>query len=693
MARALVFVFALVLASAAGLPAAAQIGPLPKVHASLIAEQSEIAPGGTVTVALQEIIAPGWHTYWVNPGDAGAPSTLKWDMPAGWTAGAIAWPYPKRLPVGPLMDYGYEGKVWLLTKLTAPADAKPGHVVMLKAAASWLVCKEVCIPEHTELSLPLAVSAAPGPPYATVADKFTAARDRLPTPSPWPVHYAAGNALDLFVAAPSLTKARPVKAVFFPRHPGAIDGSAPQALGYSAKGLVLRLKPTGKLKGPLDGVLVLTSSDGSVRALDVRATAGTVPPARFAASAGGLGFALALAFAFLGGIILNVMPCVLPVLAMKALGVANKAHVHKREAAREGLAYGLGAVLSFVALGGAVVLLREGGAAVGWGFQLQNPVVVAAFALLIFAVGLNLSGVFEIGAGITGGDALTRRGGPVGAFFTGVLAVAVAAPCTAPFMAAALGYALLQTIAVALLVFAALGIGFAFPFVAIALSPALLRLVPKPGLWMVRLRQGLAFPMYGAAAWLLWVLSQEAGPTGLVAALGAMVAIGFAAWAWGTSRKAHARWRLIGGSAAVLALVAGLVLLGFTQSGRAGAASASSVAQAGLGGEPYSEARLAALRAQNRPVFVDATAAWCITCLVNEKTTLSSARVRAAFKRHDVAYLVADWTNRNREIAALLAAHDRAGVPLYLYYAPGAAKAEVLPQILTEGALLSVIRR
>ncbi len=614
-------------------------------------------------------------------------------MPAGWKAGAIEWPYPKRLPVGPLMDYGYEGTVWLLTKLTAPADARPGDVVNFKAHASWLVCKDVCIPEETELTLPLTVSASPSPAYATIADRFAAARNKLPAPSPWPVHYAATNGLDLFVASPSLANARPMDAAFFPASPGAIDGAAPQSLGFTGGGLVLRLKPGGKLKGPLEGVLVLTSSDGSVQALDVKATPGAVPPTQFEAAGSGLGLGFALLFAFLGGLILNVMPCVLPVLAMKALGIAGKAHVHKSEAAREGLAYGIGAILSFLALGAAVVLLRASGAAIGWGFQLQDPIVVAGFALLIFAVGLNLSGVFEIGAGITGGDALTRRGGPVGAFFTGVLAVAVAAPCTAPFMAAALGYALTQTVATALLVFLALGIGFAFPFVAVSLSPPLLRLVPKPGLWMVRLRQALAFPMYGAAVWLLWVLSQEAGPEGLVAALGAMIAIAFAAWAWGTSRKAHARWRMIGASAAALAVAVGLILLGFAGTGQPAAASSASIAPAGLAAEPYSDARLASLRAQNRAVFVDATAAWCITCLVNEKVALSAGPVRAAFKRGDVAYLVADWTNRNPEITALLAAHGRPGVPLYLYYAPGASKADVLPQILTEDSLLSAIRQ
>ncbi len=691
MGRARFAFLAMLLACFAALPAAAQTGSTARVQARLIAERGEIAPGGRVSVALQEEIRPGWHTYWINPGDAGAPTALNWSLPPGWRAGPIQWPYPRRLPVGPLMDYGYEGTVWLLTTVTAPADARPGDVVTLTAHGSWLVCKEVCIPEEGDVSLPLTVSADPAPAYATIAEKFAAARAKLPAPSPWPVHYARGAALDLFVAAPSLAAAHPRDAQFFPRDQGAIAGAAPQRMGFADDGLVLRLQPGPKPRKTLDGVLVLTSSDGSVQALDVHATPGPVPPAEFPDTGGGLGLPLAIAFALLGGLILNLMPCVLPVLAMKALGIANKAHADKGEAAREGLAYGIGAVLSFLALGAAVLLLRAGGEAVGWGFQLQEPIVVAGFALLIFTVGLNLSGVFEIGAGVTGGDAFTRRGGPAGAFFTGVLAVAVAAPCTAPFMAAALGFALTQTVVVSVLIFLALGLGFALPFVAIALSPALLRLVPRPGAWMVRFRQALAFPMYGAAAWLLWVLTQQAGPPGLVAGLSAMLAMGFAAWSWGASRNARGRWRQIGGGAAAVSALVALAALGFVQSGPARATGASSIAPDGIASEPYSPARLAALRAQKRAVFVDVTAAWCITCLVNEKVALSGSRVRDAFRSRNIAFLVADWTSRNPQITTLLEGHGRSGVPLYLYYAPGAGDAKVLPQILTEDDVLSAL--
>jgi thiol:disulfide interchange protein DsbD len=403
------------------------------------------------------------------------------------------------------------------------------------------------------------------------------------------------------------------------------------------------------------------------------------------------GLGIAVLFALLGGLILNLMPCVLPILAMKALAVANHAHGDRSAAAREGFSYGAGAILSFAVLGGLLVGLRAGGAAIGWGFQLQEPVAVAFFALLVFAVGLNLSGVFEVG-NVTTGDALTRKSGWLGSFFTGVLAVAVAAPCTAPFMAAALGYALTQSATMAMLVFIVLGIGFAMPFVLIGISPAILRVLPKPGAWMLIFKQLLAFPMYGAAAWLLWVLSQETSAIGLIATLTGAVTLAFAAWTWNASRIASGRWRTAGALFALLGIVAVIASLVFVRATTIPPAAAAAHAEiAGIPCEPYTATKLASLRAQKRPVFVDATAAWCITCLVNEKVALSGAHVRDTFAAKHIAYLVADWTNRSAEITALLAAHGRSGVPLYLYYAPGAANAVVLPQVLTEGEVLQAI--
>ena len=676
----------LILALGLASPALGQIDANPKVHARLIAERMEVAPGGTVTVALEEDIRPTWHTYWRNPGDAGAPSEIKWTLPPGWQAGPIQWPYPKELPVGPLMDYGYEGKVWLLTEIKAPPNAAVG-AVNIQAAASWLVCQQVCIPEDATLTLPLGVSASPSPPYPTVAAQFADARARLPVAAPWSARFAHRDGLELYVPAASAAAAVQT-AQFFPFDEDVIKGIAPQELAHAQGGFVLRLA-AGKNAGStrvLSGVLKLTSADGSLRAYTIDAPRGIVPPVE-STQAPDLTLPFALLFAFLGGLILNLMPCVLPILAMKALAVASHAGKTGKEAAREGLAYGAGAILSFAALGALVIALRAGGAAVGWGFQLQEPIVVALFALLIFAVALNLSGVFEI-PGVGAGDAWARHGGMAGAFFTGVLAVAVAAPCTAPFMAAALGFALTQSDAVSFSIFLALGIGFAAPFVMLALWPSLLRLMPKPGAWMVMFRQLLAFPMYATALWLAWVLSVQSDPGRLVMLLTAALALAFGLWALGASQQSTG-WKRGAGFAALILALLGIAALLPSLAGESQPANAHALA--GGSGEPFTQARLETLRAQSRPVFVDATAAWCVTCMVNEKVALDDSRVRAAFASGHVAYLVADWTRRNAEVTALLNTYGRSGVPLYLYYPPGASQAKILPQILTPEEVLGVV--
>lgn len=682
------FLLTLLLALFFAAPALAQIDDLPKVHARLIAEHDAVAPGGTVTVAFEQVIRPTWHTYWLNPGDVGQPTTLDWTLPAGWKAGALQWPYPVRLPVGPFMDYGYEGKVWILTTLTAPADAKPGDTVMMTAKGSWLVCQDVCVPEDATLSLPIRIGAPSGAPLAA---QFAAARAKMPAPSPWTVRYSLGHALDLFVAAKPLADAHPAAAAFFPLASGEVNGPAPQTVGFTHDGLVLRMmagKALMRKGGALEGVLVLTSTDGSAQALQLRALPGPVPEADFAAPQhNDLGLIWALLLAFAGGLILNLMPCVLPILAMKAFALSSQAGRDRSEAVPESLAYGIGAVLSFVALGGLLIGLRAGGQAIGWGFQLQEPIVVAAFALLMFGVGLNLSGVFEV-AGFGGGDGLARAGGMAGSFFTGILAVAVAAPCTAPFMAAALGYALTLAAAPALAIFLALGFGFAAPFVLIGVSPMLMRALPKPGMWMIRLRQALAFAMYGTAAWLVWVLAQQAGANAVASVLAAMVIAGFGAWLWGASRGFGPRGRGVAALVTLITIVAALSCLAVLKSAPAQGAS---VNVTGLPSQPYSPATLAALRAEHRAVFVNATAAWCITCLVNDEAALSGARVRDAFAEHHIAYMIADWTRRDPAITELLAAHGRSGVPLYLYYAPGATEPDVLPQILTEGEVLAAL--
>ncbi|MDE2463589.1 MAG: thioredoxin family protein [Alphaproteobacteria bacterium] len=663
----------------------------PKVQARLISETASVMPGGRLAVALEEEIRPGWHTYWQNPGAAGMPTSLSWALPKGWQASPLEWPYPQRFVTGPLIDYGYAHKVWLLTSIAAPSTVRPGTLVTLRAHAQWLVCKEICIPEEADLTLPVSISATRPAPYATIAAQFAAARARLPGPSPWTVHYGRrGTRLVLYIAAPDLAAAGPRTALFVPSVGGQIVATAPQELLRLRQGIALQIEAHPQQKGPLQGVLELTDAGGTIKALAINAPQGPVPASAFSRRAP-QSLAFVLLLAFVGGLILNLMPCVLPVLAIKILAVAESARVHRTRATMQGLAYGIGALLGFVGLGAGAVLLRAGGFAVGWGFQLQQPVFVAAFALLLFAVGLNLSGVIELGQGFGGGTALAGRKDTWGAFFTGLLAVAVAAPCTAPFMAAALGFALTQNAGVAMLVFAALGFGFAAPFVVIAIAPRWRGWLPRPGIWMVRLREALAFPMYGASAWLLWVLAQEAGATPLITTLGAMIVLAFAAWAYSSSRQAKPLWRHTGTVVSVLALAAALGGLGLVYGGARTRSDTGVTAAAGLDAQAYTPARLAQLRRSGRPVFVDATAAWCITCMVNEKLALEAPSVQRAFHRRHVAYLVADWTNRNPQISALLEAHGRAGVPLYLYYGPGAARAQVLPQILTPQDLVGML--
>jgi thiol:disulfide interchange protein DsbD len=688
-------------------PAFAQSGALPdekpKVVPSLVSERAAVQPGGTITVALNEAIRKNWHTYWVNPGDSGAPTTINWHLPPGWSAGPLQWPYPKRLPVGPLMNFGYEDQVALLADIKAPADARPGDSATLAADVMWLVCSDVCIPEEGHVTLPVAVAAAPPPPDGKTAAFFAAARAKLPHASPWPAIYDAGDKrFALLVESPELAGARPREMAFYPYTDGFVEAAAAQRVGTSGNGLVLESATGWKLAdkdkrakaGALSGLLVLTGADGRIDALNVEAKPGIVAESSVTLTGGGdIGLLPALVFAFLGGLILNLMPCVFPVLSMKALALAAKRDA-PAAAKASAVAYGAGVLLSFLALAGALLALRAGGSSLGWGFQLQQPVFVTGLALLMFAVGLNLSGLYEIGgAGLANlGGSFAAKEGRAGSFFTGVLAVIVATPCTAPFMGAAMGYALAENAGVALAIFAALGLGFAAPFMLLGLSPRALRLLPRPGAWMGVLRQALAFPMYGAVIWLVWVLSLQSGSNGVLAALAAGLALAFGLWVYGKSQAASGSRRIAGLAAAAAAVLAALLLI--PQAGTAAPPASSAAAAPGQGAlayEPFSAARLQDLRQAGRPVFVNATAAWCITCLVNEKVALSGEALALAFAEHNVAALKADWTNQNSEITALLASHGRSGVPLYLYYAPNAEAPIVLPQLLTENTVMAAV--
>jgi thiol:disulfide interchange protein/DsbC/DsbD-like thiol-disulfide interchange protein len=688
------FLAGMLLALTMALPALAQPPAATRhVAADLVADHQGIAPGETIHVALRQQIQKGWHTYWRNSGDSGQATEIKWTLPSGWQAGPIIWAAPQRIPVGPLMNYGYEGEVLLLVAISAPAGAKPGDKVTLDAKVSLLVCAEVCVPEDDALSLTLPVTPASAPLDPKWGGPIAAALAAAPKPAGLAaVFQPRGPGVALAITGAALKGADLAGVYFYPFESTVIDHAKPQPIERGPDGLTLTLAPGygfqgGKAPASVAGVLAVGAKTYEITASPGAPPPGASglgpPPAKGAGSGADLGLAAAALFALLGGLILNLMPCVFPILAMKAASLAGHGGGDHAEARRQGLAFGAGAVLTFLALAGGLIALKAAGSAIGWGFQLQSPPVVAVLALLMLAVALNLSGLFEVGTSLQGaGAGLASRGGVIGAVFTGALAVVVAAPCTAPFMGPALGWALTQTPLAALAVFLFLGIGFAAPFVLVAFAPALLSRLPKPGAWMETFRKALAFPMYGAAAWLAWVLAQQAGADDLAKLFAAAVVVGLAAWLIGMSQRRVAA----GGKATLLALVAvGL-----------GAVSVTAVAwpqdkTAELPTEAYSPARVAELRAEGRPVFVNYTAAWCVSCQVNDKVALSTHAVAQAFARHKVAYLKADWTKRDATIAAELASHGRAGVPLYLVYGNDGGEAAILPSILTPDIVVKAV--
>jgi DsbC/DsbD-like thiol-disulfide interchange protein/cytochrome c biogenesis protein CcdA len=644
-----------------------------RVTASLISETDAVAPGTPFRIGLRLRLAPGWHTYWQNPGDAGVPPELTLEMPPGVIAGPIVWPVPERVPEGALMTYAFTGDVLLPVTVTSAAAG----TTSVKAHANWLVCRDICVPEEGGFQLDLPSGTASPSAQAPL---FAAFDRQVARPSPWQA-VVNGDGM-LFVQGPELTPATVADAWFIPDAQGTIRDSAAQSLTVWQGGFTLALR-AGKAFRPesgLSGILSVRDRSGLETDVVLRAAAGPVP---LPAPAPRLQRVLGLAF--LGGLILNLMPCVFPVLALKVVGLAG---ADRGKARWQAAAYTAGVLLAFAGLCAALQAARAVGSAAGWGFQFQSPVFVAAMTWLLFAVGLNLSGVYEIGSGLSRtGHGLAVRPGQLGSFFTGLLAVVVATPCTAPFMGVAIAAGLAAPPAVTMLVFLAMGLGLATPYVVLAAAPALWRTAPRPGRWMQVLRQALAFPMYGASAWLLWVVSQEAGPSGVLATVAGLVLLGFAGWVLGITQGGAARGRRVGQSAAAAALLAALAVL----SGIATTpGAASGVAESGA--EPFSASRLAALRAEGRPVFVNMTAAWCVTCLVNERVAISSEAVRRAFADRRVAYLKGDWTRQDPEITEYLRRNGRDGVPLYVYYPPR-GQPEVLPQILTDNTLLNELDR
>jgi thiol:disulfide interchange protein DsbD len=702
-------------ASRVDIPAAAGAQRTERIEAELVPMSAWAAPGSTAVVAVRQQIEPGWHTYWRNPGDSGGATTLTWTTPAGIEPGEIVWPVPERQRLAGLMNYGYSGVVYLPVPVEIPATARAGTTLPLTVRALFLVCSdEMCVPDELTLRLDLAVREGAAPLNPRHGSAIAAMLEQAPRPAGIEARIALeGGVLTLSAAGGPLAAGDPGPSYFFPFEGGVIEHPAAQTGGWGPEGLTLRLQPGGAmtasgLTGPVSGVLTTAHGAFEIRAEPGAALAGTAGSGELAAAADGGGngavatgasaavFMQAVLFAILGGLILNLMPCVFPILAMKAASLAASAH-DVRRARRDGLAFLAGVLTTFLLLAGALLALRAAGEAVGWGFQLQSPPVTAGLALLMLAVALNLSGVFHVGAGLQGAGSgpLARLPGAPGAFLTGVLAVVVAAPCTAPFMAFALGAALLMPWPMALLVFLGLGLGLALPFVVVSLTPGLLARLPRPGPWMERLKGLLAFPMYATALWLAWVFSRQTGAEalGLLLIAGLLLALG--AWLIGggqAERMAGKRGRLHLTAGVVALLLAGAALLTAAQAPVSQPEAAASRPGAGPAAAPWSTAAVEAALAAGRPVLVNFTADWCVTCKINERTSLGSAGVTAALERSNAVYLVGDWTRRDDAITAELQRHGRSGVPLYLLYSPGAPEPRILPQLLTEGVIIDALK-
>ncbi len=629
--------------------------------------------------------APEWHTYWVNPGDSGLPTKLTWSLPDGVTATGIAWPHPERFELSGLYNFGYHERQLLPIELAVPASyAAASLPVSLKI--DWLVCKEECIPGSATLALsvPVVPSVEPGPHAAD----FAAAKARWPSASAGtanaqiasdavtieaelPDDFVADEPFDLF----------PVQTEILANVPGTANAgngvlrwiaprsdyfqNAPERMSL----VVTQGKPPQSRSWQIEADVVDLAS-GATAARGTTATSSST-----SSGEASLGLGTALLFALLGGAVLNLMPCVFPVLALKALSLQGGAHP------RHGLFYTLGVVLSFLSLAGVLLALRASGEALGWGFQLQEPWLVALLAYLFFAMGLSLSGVFTLGERWMGiGQSLTDGESDRAAFFTGVLAAVVASPCTAPLMAAALGYALTQSVPVSMAIFGALGFGLALPYLALTLSPALAARLPRPGPWMDRFKHFLAFPLYLSAVWLLWVFGEQQGAMAMGQVLVGAVALAMALWLFGLPDSGR-----ISVALALMSLSAGGYVLSRAIAHEPAVAVSSSTSVA------FDSEELQVRVANGEPVLVNMTAAWCITCLANERVALSSDEVQAAIRAKGVTYVKGDWTRRDEAITRYLAQFERTGVPLYVLYPGGNRAPQILPQLLTPDIVLDAL--
>lgn len=698
------FGFFFLLFAALPVLAASNSADVPHLHVQLVVPSSTLAQGQAAKAGLYFKLEQGWHVYWENAGDSGEPPHLKWTLPAGVTATPLEFPAPQRLPLGPLMDFGYENEVLFPFTFQVAPSAQQGSAI-LHAKVDWLVCREVCIPGRTELETTRTITAAgtASTPVEPDASLYARVGDKLPQPLP-PSAKLGFEPTSTGFRLTVETGQRETQAAFFPSDQLVIDNPSPQKLTPTAKGFTLDLKKDANLTtnpAQLSGVIELSGNRNyeisaakgkPVAPLPIPAAAtqsasaptATEQSAAPAASQSPLNLWKSVALAFLGGLILNLMPCVFPVLFLKGLGLVQSSAEERSRLRIHGLVYTAGILVSFWVLVAALLALRTAGSRLGWGFQFQSPIFLMLMAALLFFLGLSLAGQFEIGLSLTStGNSLAQKHGFTGSFFTGVLAVIVATPCTAPFMGAAVGYALAAPSIVTFAVFTALALGLAAPYVALTLQPAWTRLLPKPGAWMEVLRQAVSVPIFATVIWLAWVVAQSYGATLLAALLIAFLILAITGWFLG--RWPTKRW------SATLSAVLLLSVIAFSvYSAKSFAAAPAQAAQAG-GWQPWSQSAVDKDLAAGRPVFVDFTAKWCLSCQVNERVALSRPEVQQAFTNANVALFRADWTQHDESIAEALQKLGRSGVPAYVLYTPGQTSPRLLPEALTPGIVLEAI--
>jgi thiol:disulfide interchange protein len=634
-------------------------------RATLLASHDAAKPGSDITLGVMLSPRPGWHFYWENPGDAGIPTSLSWTLPEGASAGAIQWPQPAIIREDTLVVFGYDSDTLMPVNISVPADF-PGEIFPVKVEATWLICHDICIPESAELTLDLPVSNNP----AESADYkfFEAAKASQPEKIETPLTYRAnGDSFEFDIPA---SIALGDDTYFFPYEQNQLLYADTQLL----KDRVLSVKRNAGEK-PANSLTGYLRSSG--KTYDIRAKLSDAAPVSDKAPESGTHFLLLILFAILGGLILNLMPCVLPVLSLKAIAIVKKSAHDRKVVVSQSLAYTFGVLVSFGLIAALLISLQHAGEQIGWGFQMQSPPFVGFLTILLFLVGLNLVGMFELP--VLFGSALsdTRQHGLRGSFMTGVLATAVATPCTAPFMATAVGATLALPPAMSLVIFLSIGLGLASPFLLIAVFPRMVAYLPRPGAWMITFKELMAFPMFASVIWLLWVLTQQSGPHGLLVILVTMLAITFIIWLKGRCKDVSLFCR----GAILLLLLAALTN---------GLVALSSMAPEEKPGS-FSESALSELRANGTPVFIDATAAWCLTCQVNKHNAIDTEATRAAFKETGTVLMIADWTNRNPEITAFLKKFGYNGVPLYVYFPPS-GEPVVLPQLLTESLVIATVK-